>query len=364
MITKDDKKKASTSKSKPQPSYIPDNSEISEEIAEDQTEVTRKKLLDRAAKLKLQIHDQLMKVLKDIPAYDLKADAFYNADIFESYTDRYNLKDEQRNHIFYLWLPAHYARRLTKSPMIADDGEEIHSDDSDRLRQLLLCTTGEDVPSIETLDSLQTSVNEDPFAFKIKFSKAYKMILGVDDESDSGIIKAFVKKFKYLDPASLAIAQEKDSLSEASSFIDKVRRQMKQGNLKSRIALVQNDTFKRNSQTKDKTGWTASGNYDRCKQVKQREPITCYYCQRPGHLRYQCKKFLRDVQIKDSRNIGKENGLIPLEPSAPPRPNVTQSSSPYAPLIKQIRELSISTGMNEKHLQSTNGDSNALLPTP
>lgn len=65
VITTDDKK--TESKCKQQSSYIPESSDMENVDATDEKEMKHKNLLCRTAKLKLQIHDQLMKVLKDFP---------------------------------------------------------------------------------------------------------------------------------------------------------------------------------------------------------------------------------------------------------------------------------------------------------
>lgn len=68
-------RKVKTQSEAAKPSYIPESpAEIDDETTE--ADIRKQMLLDRASKLKLQIHDQLMKILKDIPHYDMRADAF------------------------------------------------------------------------------------------------------------------------------------------------------------------------------------------------------------------------------------------------------------------------------------------------
>lgn len=60
-----------------------------------------------------------------------------------------------------------------------------------------------------------------------------------ENSQPESMIKAFVKKFKYLDPVSLQITSEKSTLQEATAFIDRIRRTMKQNNVKAKISIVQ-----------------------------------------------------------------------------------------------------------------------------
>lgn len=301
-----------------------------------------------------------MKILKDMPTYDPKSDAFHNADVFESYADRFNLIDEQRNHIYNLWLPNHISRRIKKSPYINDQGQEIHCDAADRLKQLLLCTTADDTPSIDLLDSLKVTINDDPYEFAIKFTKAYALVMNVEAD-DSGLLKAFVKKFRYLDPTSLTIALEKGNIEDVCSFIDKIRRQLKLTNIKSKIAVIHNDKIREHRVKFNPEAVVTRGKFDKKQQLKQREPVICYYCKEAGHLKWQCKKFLRDVQQK---NLGKENGIVHREPTAPPLPNDKKSFSPYAPLTKIVKELTVKYGADATNMHSITEDSEGLLPKP
>ncbi|XP_073518975.1 uncharacterized protein [Phyllobates terribilis] len=179
-----------------------------------------------------------MKIVKDFPKYNEKMDAFYNADIFESNKDKFNLNDEQKNKTFRVWLPSHMAKRLQITPRLNEDNELTHSTKEDRLRQLLLFTTG-DSPSVDILRHLSASIHDDPFAFLVKFEQAYRMVMPVGpNEEPTSMIKLYVTKLKYLDPVSVQLASVQTSLQEATSFIDKIRRSMKQNQVKAKIAVV------------------------------------------------------------------------------------------------------------------------------
>lgn len=72
--------------------------------------------------------------------------------------------------------------------------------------------------------------------------------------------------------------------------------------------------------------------------------MICYHCGKPGHLKWQCRRFLREnSQGSNPQGInfqeGKENGLVPTAPSSSEQ---TQKESPYASLIRQVRELTLS----------------------
>ncbi|CAJ0968385.1 unnamed protein product [Ranitomeya imitator] len=205
-------------------SFVPDTQDLDETVDIQAEELQRKKFHDRAARINLKIHDQLMKIVKDIPNFNDKMDAFYNADIFESNTDKYNLNDEQKNKIFKVWLPSHMGKRLQTTPRLNEEHEQIHS---------------EATPTAEILESLRTNINEDPFAFLVKFEQAYRMVMEIGpNQEPTSMIRFFVKKFKYLDPASEQMASTQPSLQEATVFIDRVRRSMKQNQVKAKIAVV------------------------------------------------------------------------------------------------------------------------------
>ena len=256
VINTDDKKVETKSKLQ---SYFPESSEIENVDATDEMEMKHKNLLCRTAKLKLQIHDQLMKVLKDFPIYDVEATVFSNWDLFEMFADRFNLSNDQRNYIFQLWIPVNFAKRIHS--LVSDD--EGQNDATDRLRLLLLCMTGEQKPTIEMLDLLQTTAEEDPFWFKTRFCKVYEMIFGVDDETDPGLKMAFIKRFKYLGPTSVAIAQERQNCNAIVSFIDKIRRQLNQSSLAHKVSVIRCD---KNSQATDviETTGLSKNDKDRC----------------------------------------------------------------------------------------------------
>ncbi|XP_073525205.1 uncharacterized protein [Phyllobates terribilis] len=302
-----------------------------------------------------------MKIVKDIPKYNEKVDAFDNADIFESNTDKFNLNDEQKNKAFKVWLPSHMAKRLQVTPKLNDGNELTHSTKEDRLRQLLVFTTG-DTPSVDILNQLSASIHEDPFAFLVKFEQAYRMVMPVgSNEELASMIKLYVSKFKYLDPVSVQLASVLASLQEATAFIDKIRRSMKRNQVKAKIAVVHEE--KDRQLTLDRTqprlkSTLTSRNRDytehRGKNITQRNNVHCYFCGIPGHLKWQCRKFLRaesEAGTSGTGKLGRENGLIPKSsnrPSAPsfnsltsPRTDTTQTQSPYAPLIRQIREMTV-----------------------
>lgn len=65
----------------------------------------KRNVLDKSAKYNLQIFDQLMKIVKDIPPYVENENVFDNAKVFESHTDRSNLANEQKNVCFKEGLP-------------------------------------------------------------------------------------------------------------------------------------------------------------------------------------------------------------------------------------------------------------------
>ncbi|XP_040278136.1 posterior protein-like [Bufo bufo] len=280
-------------------SYIPDTSpaDANEDIEDE--EVRRRKLHDRAAKLNLKIHDQLIKICKDIPAYTDKMDAFHNADIFESNTDKFNLNNEQKNKVFKVWLPSHMARRLETTPRVNDEREIIHSSPADRLRQLLLFTTGESTPTFEILDMLKPTLQDDPFAFLIKFEQAYRMVMEIEDDSEpTAMIKSFVKRFKYLDPVSRELALGKPTLQEAATFIDQIRRSIKQSSIRVKVAAVQkkDENQVTNSNTPKSNPPMKRDQYKQKGKVSfQRGQVTCYYCGKIGHLKWQCRKFLNST---------------------------------------------------------------------
>ncbi|XP_040275701.1 posterior protein-like [Bufo bufo] len=309
-------------------SYLPDTSpaDVDEDIEAE--EIKRRKLHDRAAKLNLKIHDQLMKITKDIPTYNDKMDAFHNADIFESNTDKFNLNNEQKNKVFKVWIPSHMARRLETTPRTNDEREIIHSSPADRLRQLLLFTTGESTPTFEILDMLKPTLQDDPFAFLIKFEQAYRMVMEIEDDSEpTSMITSFVKRFKYLDPVSRELALGKLSLQEAATFIDQIRRSMKQSSAKVKVVAVQKKDEKQVTNSSHlKSNPPMKGEYSKQKGKVSfhREQVTCYHCGKIGHLKWQCRKFFSETQ-----KSGKENGFVPKAPS----PEQYQSQSPYAPLI-------------------------------
>ncbi|KAG8538693.1 hypothetical protein GDO81_022200 [Engystomops pustulosus] len=337
----------------------PQSSQADEELEEE--EIKRRRLHERAAKLNLKIHDQLMKILKDVPIYDNKMDSFHNADIFESHTDKFNLTNEQKNKLFRVWLPSHMARRLEVTPRFCDDNVVIHSTESDRLRQLILFTTGESSPSVDLLDSLRPTLQDDPFAFLMKFEKAYRMVMGVkEDEEPESMIKAFVRKFKYLDPVSVQFASEKDTLEEAAIFIDQIRRSIKQNNAKIKVSVVQEKVDKKwvksNQDSRFKSQTTpAPKKYEFTKQNGIRRNVNCYFCGKKGHLRWNCRLFL------EQQGGGKENGIMA---SAPPILDHIQSRSPYAPLIKEIHELSMNNNMSHRRTKDdVREDRETLMPS-
>lgn len=352
VITTDDKK--TESKCKQQSSYIPESSDMENVDATDEKEMKHKNLLCRTAKLKLQIHDQLMKVLKDFPIYDTEATVFSNWDLFEMFADRFNLSNDQRNYIFQLWVPVNFAKRIN-TPVIDDEGQEKQNDATDRLRQLLLCMTGEQIPTIEMLDLLQTTAEENPIDFKITFCKVYQMIFGVDDDNDPGLKTAFIKKFKYLDPTSVAIAQERQNLNDIVSFIDKIRRQLNQGNLTHEIAIIQCD---KNSQAADMSETTGLGRNDKdsCRQVRQGDSITCLYCHRSGHMRKHCCKFKRDSQIKTKDMENEKSAFV--KPVFSCQDNIL-TELPYAAEVKQISNLTVNSSSD-----NTVTEREGLLPLP
>lgn len=333
-------------------SYVPETSiciesqDDEEESSElPSAEISKRKWINNSAKLKLKIHDQLIKILKDVPAYNDKMDAFHNADIFESNTDKYNLTNEQKNKLFKVWLPSHMAKRLQASPRMVDD-EVYHSTDTDRLRQLILFTTGETTPTVDLLDSLKVSMQDDPFAFLVTFEQAYKIIMcNSGNFPPEVMIKAFVKKFKYLDPVSVQIASEKPTLQEATAFIDRIRRSMKQNNVKAKISIVQGKLGK--TEVRPKLGNQPKRTVPYLKNKKvffHNKPVVCYHCEKPGHLKWQCRRFLREqTQERNPQRVnfqeGKENGFVP---TGPPSSEQTKIESPYASLIRQVRELTLS----------------------
>lgn len=62
------------------------------------------------------------------------------------------------------------AQRLIKSPYLDDRGAGDAS-------------TGEETSTAEILDSLRVTTHDDPYDFRMKFSKAYKMMFALEDEA-------------------------------------------------------------------------------------------------------------------------------------------------------------------------------------
>ncbi|XP_068115854.1 posterior protein-like [Hyperolius riggenbachi] len=341
------------------------NAESKEDEEEELThrELIKKEMLDRARKLKLKIHDQLMKIFKMLPPFNKSLDAVELITIFEDFTDRFNLSQLQKNTVLRLWLPSHMSKRLEPSVILSAGGDERHHTEDDRLRQLLKFMTGDEVPNLDLLESLKATLETDPFEFKQKFLKIYNMLFTVEEESDLALRKAFVKKFQYLDPISATIAVEKENLNQIAAFIDKIRRQIRTKNIKAKISANKNVEMQGGDLGKvsfTKPADAAPCRNEKEKQSYQRSPMVCYYCNKPGHTKWKCFRFLNDVQMR--KNFGKENGLVNFQskPSAPAAEVEVQASSPYAPL-KQLHEIKISYDGND---DNDRFQSVGLLKTP
>ncbi|XP_053323791.1 uncharacterized protein LOC128497653 [Spea bombifrons] len=290
-------------------SLIPENVEDEPEVSSEQ-ELQRKKLRNKAAKLKLQIQSELMKLLKEIPPYNSNLDAFGNADVFESNTEKHNLNNEQRNRLFKIWLPTYMSRRLVApiSAPIVEDDEIIHGTDKDRLQQLIKFTTGNENPTLDILENLKPTISEDPFSFLLRFEQAYRFVFNIsDDECPASMIQVFVKKFNYLDPTSIAIASDMQTLEDAAAFIDKIRRECRHEGVKMNVSVV-NMVNSKNIGRKERSHFihppsppqefkhTQMQN-PRGHRFWNKESFHCFYCKKLGHFKRQCRKFLYNKKL-------------------------------------------------------------------
>ncbi|OCT56004.1 hypothetical protein XELAEV_18003658mg [Xenopus laevis] len=65
------------------------------------------------AKLQLKINKQLFKIVKEIPHFNPKLNVLMISDLFESYIEKYDLSEEQKNKVFKLWVPIQISHKLS-----------------------------------------------------------------------------------------------------------------------------------------------------------------------------------------------------------------------------------------------------------
>ncbi|KAE8595232.1 hypothetical protein XENTR_v10015643 [Xenopus tropicalis] len=182
------------------------------------------------AKLQLKVNKPLLKIVKNIPHFNPNKNVLMNSDLFESHIERYDLSEEQKNKALKLWVPARISQRLlipVSTPGTDTDGNLIHGTRRDRLLMLNYIINGENVLDIEVLNNHKTSIDDDPFTFLVVFEQIYRLVMGIgEDQVTQQMIKAFVNKFKYLDPVANICACSVDTLQKAASHIDTYRRQL------------------------------------------------------------------------------------------------------------------------------------------
>ncbi|XP_069834020.1 uncharacterized protein [Dendropsophus ebraccatus] len=179
----------------------------------------QKKLLNiKETSLKLKVGQYLFNLSKEFPAYDEKLHVCRNSEIFESFAEKFDLSNEQKNRLFKIWLPVNLSRCLEVKKCF-DNDEWLHSDDVGRLQ--LLCNATEGVPTLDILNKLRIGWNECTFTFMSMYKRAYKAIC-----SNMFNVKSnFIQKFKFLDPVTRVLASDKESILEAAKVIDIARRQ-------------------------------------------------------------------------------------------------------------------------------------------
>lgn len=99
----------------------------------------------------------------------------------------------------------------------------MHCNEQERLKQLINFYTVEKDPTTEILDCLKVSIDDNPlfFFFLGSFEKVYRIVLKIaQGHTSASMIKSFVIKFTFLDPASVVLATQKQNLQEALEIID------------------------------------------------------------------------------------------------------------------------------------------------
>ncbi|XP_073513786.1 uncharacterized protein [Phyllobates terribilis] len=168
------------------------------------------------AQLQIKMRKNLLKLYKIMPKYDVKIHACRNLETFESFSDKFDLSNEERNQLFKMWIPVTFSRRLNLMPC-ENDSPNGWENDSDRLRYLIYCVT-KDFPNIEDLQKLRIGRKECTYTFMSIFERMYK------NGKLQQMISTFVQKFKFLNPVFQVIASQKFSLFKCAQLLDSVRK--------------------------------------------------------------------------------------------------------------------------------------------
>ncbi|XP_075188162.1 uncharacterized protein LOC142260682 [Anomaloglossus baeobatrachus] len=183
------------------------------------------------AKLGITLRKNLLDICKLIPAYNPKIHVCRNSEVFESSIEKFNLTNSETNQLFHMWLPQHFFRQLALKKSSGNETFDCSNDnDIIRLKNLIFCTRNESDPNYEMLKELQIEQNESTFSFMSVFERLYRAVIpnvGLD-----GMIRLFIKKFNFLDNAACAVALNKKSLFECTTFIDFVRNRQSQSKQK------------------------------------------------------------------------------------------------------------------------------------
>ncbi|KAG8579688.1 hypothetical protein GDO81_011008 [Engystomops pustulosus] len=176
----------------------------------------------KESSLKLKMQKHLLNLSKEVPTYDEKIHVCRNHEIFESFVEKFDLSNEQKNQLFKMWLPLKFSRRLESEDLLNNESSEwSHDSDVDRLKKLLWCTTSDSMPSYEILHEMKIGRKEYTFSFMSMFERTCNAI-GICNPHL--IVREFIKKFTFLNAAALVFASDKPSLLDATKFLDNIRK--------------------------------------------------------------------------------------------------------------------------------------------
>ncbi|XP_069611383.1 uncharacterized protein [Ranitomeya imitator] len=173
------------------------------------------KIDDSEAQLQPKSRKILLKLCKIIPAYDDKIHVCRNSEIFESFADKFDLTNQEKNNLFKIWLPVTFMRRYS---LEMQNEEYENMTDVERLRILIFCGLKENYPDLDILLKLKIGQEECTFTFMAIFERIYKLVC--TNLNQQSMINCFVNKFKFLNPVSRIIATQKNSLYECAQSLD------------------------------------------------------------------------------------------------------------------------------------------------
>ncbi|XP_073413236.1 uncharacterized protein [Dendrobates tinctorius] len=177
------------------------------------------KIDDSQAQIRRKVRKSLLEICKIIPAYDNKLHVCRNSEVFESCVDKFDLSNEENNQLFKMWIPVTFSRRLSLK-LSGETHENLT--DKDRLKILIFCSSNENHPDIDILQKLRIGRKECIFTFMSIYERLYRMLS--ENVITPSLIRSFVSKFWFLNPASRVIASQKDSLFECAQSLDFARK--------------------------------------------------------------------------------------------------------------------------------------------